>query len=1064
MPAEARLPASFLHVRLPKDLFPKRGPVGLVAAYDQDMEFRILGPLQVRDRDRELPLGGPAERHLLAVLLCLANQPVRTQRLIDELWEDDPPASARNIVQQYVSRLRQALGDESRLTTEPGGYVLHVEDGELDWQQFRDLTQRASQAKNRSHAAALLREALSLWEGPALSGAGDGPTVTADRMQLEEGRLHAIEDRVDYDLELGNHCEVTAELESLVEQYPQRERFLGQLMVALYRCDRQREALRCFEDYRRRLAEESGLDPGASLSDLESRILADDPSISAPHSTDQEQQTNVPQRLSSFIGREQELADVTARISEHRLVTLVGVGGIGKTSLGLRAVADLHDAFPDGIWMIDLAPLSDSDLIAGAAAGVLGASLDPRTGAVDAVVDHLRDHVALIVLDNCEHLIDGAAQFALRVLQHAPDVGILATSREPLGVTGEALVRVPPLSLPADGDIAASEAVQLFVERARLLDRGFSIDETNSTQVAAICRQLDGIPLAIELAAARLSTMTLDQIADGIDDRYALLTRGARSAPERHKTLRAMVDWSHDVLTEEEQIVFRRLGAFAGTFTAAGAEHVCGYAPLTPNDVGPRLDQLVDASLVDPPEPSSDRFRMLETIRDYARKHLDKNEETDETMRRLAGYLNEHGPASEEGYPVSDYEAWYHWRDAERDNFRSVLAWALATPDPDVAATTAIEFRNYLAIGNLAHETTRLVDSVLELLGDEMSHRHLRLFSFAVVNEAFLGDHSRARSMAKSLYERARILGKEEGVMGFALQLMAMDELRSGNVEGALELNEQCISHLRAANDLRAPDQMWVRSFFLTRVGRFEEARAVLEGMLELAQQMGERYDNRFAEASLNIGTAIVACYEGNGPEAEQLLDREHEYIRSLGPDDMLAYTWGRWQAALLRDDAAGAERAARELADVTPESAGSDRRRDVAYMCALPALALRGPVAARPYLLEAVRQAHVDNATIDSAEIATVVAESALLTGECAVAAVLYAAASRILDPSSIVVSPWQRNRIDESIEAVRTSLDSSRFEDLWNRGAAMTPDEMVRYAADYLGLDLPEIVSASQ
>lgn len=1019
------------------------------------MEFRILGPLQVEDRGRAIPLGGPAEKHLLAVLLCLANEPVPVQRIIDELWEDDPPKSARNIVQQYVSHLRRALGDESRIRTESGGYVLRVEDGELDWHQFRDLASRVRGMRNRSHARALLGEALDLWQGSALAGAGDGPTVAADRILLDEARLSAIEDRVEWDLELGRHCQLTAELESLAAQHPQRERVLGQLMLALYRCDRQREALHSYEDYRKRLAEETGLEPGPALMTLENAILTNDPNLDHA-GTSTERIGNIPQRLSSFVGREQELAKLTRRLAEHRLVTLTGVGGIGKTSLGLRAAAELPTAFPDGIWLVDLAPIIDPGLIGGTAAGVLGVSPSPRQSPTDAIARHLENQVALIVLDNCEHVIDGAATFAHSVLQAAPDISILATSREPLGVAGEALIRVPPLSLPEDGAVHDSEAVRLFVDRARLLDPDFSLSDANSEHVARICQQLDGIPLAIELAAARISTMALDQISDGLDDRYKLLTRGARTAPQRHQTLRAMVDWSHDVLSDRERIVFRRLGAFAGSFTAAGAAYVCGFEPLSSDDIPLCLDQLVEASLIELPEPSSDRLRMLETIREYARKQLEESGETKTAMRRLAGYLNDYGPTSEDGYPASDYEAWYAWRHDEQDNFRAVLAWALGAPDPDVAASTAIEFRNYLAIGNLADETTALVDGVLELLGDETSQRQLRLFSFAMVNEMFLGDHKKARPMAEALYERARILG-EEGVMGFAMQASSMDEIRSGDLEKALDLNAQAIAHLRAADDLRAPDQMWLRSFFLTRLGRFREARAVLDEMLATARGMGERYDNRFAESSWNIGTAIVATYEGSATEAERLLDLEAEYVHHLGPDDLLAYSWGRWQLAFLNDDPILAEEVAKELDQVTPSSAGPDRRRDIAYMQALPTLDLHGPEAARSVLRNALRCSWEDDAVLDMAEIATVVAESALMSNNTESAAILYSAACRAFERSHVVVAPWQQERLERSVAAVRSSLDTTVFDQLWQRGGSMKPREMVAFAADYLGLELP-------
>lgn len=1012
------------------------------------MEFRILGPFQVEDQGRELPLGGPAERHLLAVLLCLANEPVSMQRLIDELWEDDPPASARNIVQQYVSHLRHAFANETRLTTELGGYVLRVEDGELDWSRFRNLVNRARTTDRTQHSCALLREALSLWQGPALSGCGDGPTVSAERLRLEEAHLAAVEDRVDGDLELGRHCDLTAELESLVAQHPGRERLLGQLMLALYRCDRQPEALHLFADYRRRLGEQTGLEPSSTLIDLEAKIMTNDPGLLISGHPDQTA-TNLPQRLSSFVGREMQITELAGRLAEHRLVTLVGVGGIGKTSLALRVAGELLDSFPDGIWLVDLAPLGDLSLIGGTAAGVLGVSLGPRQEPFDAVTNHLRDRMALIVLDNCEHLVEGAAEFAHSVLQIAPDVSILATSREPLGLSGEALLRVPPLSLPEGADPTESEAVTLFVDRARLLDPEFAIDGSNAGHVGAICRQLDGIPLAIELAAARMSTMALDRIADSIDDRYELLTKGARTAPRRHQTLRALVDWSHDLLTEEERTVFHRLGVFAGSFTLDAARYVCGYEPLTADRVGDAIEQLVDASLIDPPDPGSSRFRMLETIRVYAQAHHERSGEPNAAIRRLATFLNEHGPGSIDGYPQSGYEDWYRWRNAEQDNFRAVLEWSRQVEDADVFSQTTIEFRGFLNASHLNAEAEALVKHALQLVGEELSHRRLLLAWMHIGDQLMSGDAATARQLAAVLYSEASA-AKEVGPMGMARGFEAMAEIRAGDMRAALPLFEEAGEHLLAVDDPRAMDVLGLFAFNLARCGQFERAREVLRQMAQ-AGDHSTALDHRFVTYTTQVFGAWVEQYAGNLEEAGQLLAAEAEYVPRFGAGERFMYHLIEFLTAIAKGDREVARTAVAEIDRSVAASGSPGLQRDVATAKALYRLEVGDTPAAIPFLRASLETAIQYHSVADMAEVIYVVGDAAYAIGDHRDAAVLYAAALAGYDRVGIVLMTWQQSRLDVALEASRNALGDS-FASSWRDGSAMSQDEMVAYAADYL------------
>ncbi len=1030
-----------------------RVPAAGDTAYDLCMEFRILGPLQVEHGGRELPLGGPAERHLFAVLLCLANEPVSMGRLIDELWGDDPPSSAKNIVQQYISRLRRALEDETRLTTQPGGYVLRVDKDELDWDRFRALVHRAQATDNHGHSAALLREAIAMWRGTALSGAGDGPAVTAERVHLEEARLAATEDRIDCELELGRHCEVTAELESLVAQHPQRERLLGQLMLALYRCDRQPEALHCFEEYRRQIGEETGLEPSAMLTALEAKILTEDPGVGKPTRAARTP-SNLPQRLSSFVGRETEIDAVAHRLSGHRLVTLTGTGGIGKTSLGIRVATELADVFPDGIWWLDLAPLAEGTLIPGTAAGVIGASMSPRQDPLEAVAGCLRDQMVLMVLDNCEHLIDGAAEFAQSILLAAPDVSILATSREPLGVAGEALMRVPPLTLPDHGEFAASEAVRLFVDRARLLNPQFGLADANSEHIATICRQLDGIPLAIELAAARMSTMALDRIADGIGDRYELLTRGARTAPRRHQTLRAMVDWSHDLLTGEERAVFRRLAAFAGSFTVAGARHVCGFEPLKPEHVTSCLDQLVDASLIELPEPSSDRFRMLETIRSYAETHLDNSGEMTSTMRRLATFLNAHGPESEDGYPRADYQAWYQWRHNEQATFRAVLEWSREAHDADVCADTTIEFRGYLNASNLNVEAGSTVARALDELDGERSHRRRLLRWMQVGDLMMFGDYAAARDMAGSLFEEAAE-AEDFGTMGVARGYEAMAAVRAGNMSSALPLFEESCELLVSSADPRATDVLGLYAFQLARSGSFSTARGVLERMRELAGQ-DPKADHRFVDYTANLYGAWIEQCAGNLAEAERMLANEDQYVIQFGASELFMYHLVRFLTAIAKGEPERALLALAEIDRCVDATGSPGLRRDVATMQAMYSIAVGDINTALAFLRRSMEMSIGYESLADTAEVVYIVADAAFSMTDYEAAALLYSAALAGYEQCGIVTMVWQRQQLEKRTGVMRAVL-GDRFDRARNEGSTMSFERIVAYAAKYVGLELP-------
>ncbi len=585
------------------------------------MEFRILGSVEAENGGLAVDLGGLRERTLLARLLLAAGQVVSADRLADDLWAGEPPPHSSGTLRVYISRLRRALGPAATaLVTQPPGYLLRLEPGQLDASKFEHLVgvaRRDLDDGKAEAAAAGLRAALALWRGPALGDVADFAFAQADVARLTEARLAATEDRVEADLACGRHASLAGELDGLAAAHPLRERLCGQLMLALYRCDRQADALRAYRELRARLADELGIDPNLRLHRLHEAILRQLPELdwqpaAAGPAGDQGageswQRTalgpgrtagraaelahepvpvagptpapGLPAETTSFVGREAELSTIEDLLGLSRLLTLTGPGGSGKTRLALRAGAQASSVHPGGVWLVELAQITRPDQVATATAAALSIREEPGRALGDSIIAGLAGRDLLLIVDNCEHVLDAVAELLTALLRGCPKLRILATSQSRLGLAGEATWPVPPLVLPPPdvvdtGVVAAAESVRLFCDRAALARPGFGLTAGNVAAVSEICRRLDGIPLAIELAAARVNALTAGQLAARLDDRFRLLAGASRSGLPRHRTLRAAIEWSHDLLSEAEQICFRRLAVFAGGCTLEAAEAV----------------------------------------------------------------------------------------------------------------------------------------------------------------------------------------------------------------------------------------------------------------------------------------------------------------------------------------------------------------------------------------------------------------------------------------------------------------------------------------------------------
>ncbi|MEN3539963.1 BTAD domain-containing putative transcriptional regulator [Microbispora sp. ZYX-F-249] len=738
------------------------------------MRVRLLGALEVLGDDgAPAAVAGARVRALLAVLALRPGGLVRADRLVDALWADDPPVNAANALQTLVKRLRAALGRPGAVVWRDGGYVLDVDPARVDAHEFMRLTLPYATGTVPDDAADAdvvcgeLDEALALWRGPALAGLHGTPYLAAAATRLEERRLAVVEARAAAYLAAGREVDLSAE----VAAHPLRERLSALAMRALARSGRQAAALALFERVRRALSDELGVDPGpelraAHLDVLRGRVTAAPAAGPAPHArrshgaadavaggvgdTGGDAGRDNPSGTVSgtgrrggrvwappttFVGREEEVARLSALLRDSRLVTVVGPGGAGKTRLAvetaLRAAgngaagnraagestagsgaagvggseADGYggnawgesgwggNGWGEGAWLAELAPLTDPADVVRAVLEALGADAEPRVDGdwrrdpqdpAERLAASLSGRELLLVLDNCEHVIDAAAGLAELVLRRCPGVRVLATSREPLGVPGETLAPIPPLGLPPEGvtpdEAGRHPAVRLLVDRARAVSPGFALDEHTTPHVVTICRRLDGMPLAIELAAARIRALGPERLAARLDDRFRLLTGGSRTALPRHRTLSAVVEWSWDLLTPEERTLAERLAVFAGGVTLDDAEPVCGGDGL---DVVAVLPSLVDKSLL---ETTGDgRFRMLETIRAYALRRLTDTGELGRYRRGHAAHFLRLAEEAEPRLRGAGQLEWMARLTAEQDNLNAALRWAVDAREAETA-------------------------------------------------------------------------------------------------------------------------------------------------------------------------------------------------------------------------------------------------------------------------------------------------------------------------------------------------------------------------------------------
>jgi predicted ATPase/DNA-binding SARP family transcriptional activator len=801
------------------------------------LEYRVLGPLEVLGEDGSLPLGGAKQRALLALLLLNANRVVARERLVDELWPDDPPETAVATVQVYVSRLRKLLPEGTVLTRAPG-YLLAVEPESIDLRQFEMLLAEARGAEPE-RASKLLREALALWRGRALAEFVE-PFAQVECSRAEELRLTALEERTDADLALGRHADLIGELEVLIAEHPHRERLRGLLMLALYRSGRQAEALAVYRAAHAAL-EQLGIEPSEALRGLEKQILTQDTGL-AP----ERRQTNLPGEPTPLIGRRRELAEVLGLMRTNKLVTLTGAGGSGKTRLALRAARELLDEFADGVWLISLASLSDPELVKPTIAQVLGAR-----GELD---DFLRGKQLLLLLDNLEQLLPDVASTVAGL-----EAKVLATSRERLNLAGEYEYLVPTLLL--------EEAVALFTQRARQRMPRFEPDE----HVTELARRLDGLPLALELAAARVKVLSPQQIVERLGESLDLLADSVRDRPQRQRTLRATLEWSYDLLSGHERRLFTRLGIFAGSFDLDVAEAVAG-AKLD------ALQLLVDKSLLEP--TNSGRFMMLETVRLFARAQIDTAELESlrrcqlEHIERIARRM----PVWPNGVAVSAEEQlfWLDQIEAVLPDVREVLPWALAR-HPARAARLITEIAPALDVRGGPHEARLWLERILDHRGELGPGQILARVCLRLGTEEWHeGNLDTAAELLGESIAAFRRLGDRLSA-AWATCVYAHTVWAHGAYGDALVLYEQALTDFGDLGDdaLVAETEHFIGNTLL-QLGEVDRAREMLQQAIEAAGSNREHL--MFMQHSL----ADLELEQRNLDAAAALYVRAHETAREF--------------------------------------------------------------------------------------------------------------------------------------------------------------------------------------
>jgi predicted ATPase/DNA-binding SARP family transcriptional activator len=844
------------------------------------VHVRVLGPLEVAGGSGALVVGGPRQRALLAVLLLEGGRAVERDRLIDELWGDEPPTTSVNALQVHVAGLRRALGGGIR--TVGSGYALDLDPEQVDAARFEALLGEARRAADPGRRSALLREALALWRGEPFAGVPRTPAVSAAVGRLDELRLAATEEAVEAELAGCRHEELVPELRRLVAANPDRERLTGQLMLALHRSGRSADALGVYGELCAALESRLGVDPSDELVALERAIRRGDPTLAAPAPV------SLPVPASRFIGRRREMAETARLLGATRLLTLVGPGGCGKTRLAIELAAGALAGHPDGVHFVDLAPVAPTASVIRSVAAAARLRHRPGEPLAATLTDHLRSRRVLLVLDNCEHVAPAAAALSRELLEACAGLRVLATSRQPLGVAGETVWRVPSLALPGAGSgpeaAAESDAVRLLADRAASVLPGHEMGGDDALLAAAVCRRLDALPLAIELVAGRLPGLTLAEVAARLDRRLALLASAGSQPRSRHQTMSAAIDWSHELLEPEERALFRRLAVFVGSFELAAAEAVVagpgGEPPNAAREVLPILLRLIDKSMVvaERRAPGPTRYRLLETIRDFA---ADRLEEAGEAAAVRTGHAAWCLRLAESTRISADTEeAMGAGLDPELGNVRAALDWCLGGGRaPDRALAIAAPLWWYWWVRGIGEEGRAWLLRCLAAVDQAPTPaRGLGLRAAAALARNS-GDHGEALRLGEECLAVHRALGDPLGEAA-ALNGLCITAHYRGDHEDALRHATASLARARAAGSRHGEaTSLNNLGYVLRAMDRLPEAEDAVREALSGSRETR----NRRGEAAALSGLGLIAHRSGDLRGARRAALAALSVYRSLG-------------------------------------------------------------------------------------------------------------------------------------------------------------------------------------
>ncbi len=852
----------------------------------------MLGPVELAGPNGVAPLGGPRLRALFGLLALRAPQVVSRTALIDGVWDNDPPAGATKTLRAHIAHLRSGfaeVGLDELIRTRPPGYAIAVPPVCVDAHRFEAGVQRGRAALARvalPEAVTHLRGALTLWRGDVLADCVVGEWARAEATRLRELWHVAMEELLATELTMGQHAVAAAELESLVARYPLRERLWELLMRALLQAGRRSEALHAYQRARKHLVDDLGMEPGTELQRLQAAVLtgrwtsaeggAGQGAVQAPPPP----HIVLPSPLTRLIGRRTELAELRRLLNDHRLITLTGPGGCGKTRLAVAFAGEVAESYPDGARFIDLAPVVDGGLVATTATVAFGLPEDPTVSPVQALSRHLFSMRYLLVLDNCEHLVDACAELVSTLMRACPGLHVLATSRQALGVPGEVAFQVPLLAVPPRapaGGLAAVtsfDAVQLLLERSTI-ETVRNLTDADAPALAAVCASLDGVPLAIELVAARTSVLTMSEIADRLTEPALLRVRRYADHPH-HRALDSSIGWSYDMLEPSTQAHFRQLSVFVGGFTLAAAEAV--WLPGPPAAVDSLAD-LVAKSLVVVQHNNAlgNRYRLLETVRHWAGDRLaERPEEKRAALARHAARFLAEAEEANRWLRGPAIDRWLQHLATEHDNLRAAFAFLAEAPDPWQRLRLAVALSGYCRLRGHYTEGRRWLEDALVLpppshAGPHPLSQHESADAPELVGDALAGaalfafllsDYAQAQAYA----ERALTI-QAQPARAQTLRLLGSIAVERGDYERALD-------HLRAAlatvtEPAAQADVLQKSGFTQWLSGNVDRAYRLLMEALRRYQKMGDTEN----AASTRIHLAAVALYQGFLEQARELAD-----------------------------------------------------------------------------------------------------------------------------------------------------------------------------------------------